>query len=119
MSTHRDWNPVNADLMSCCEISHHTGVPLTEVWTWVAFDPTFPQYRRAANRCRKFRWPDEVVFVKRTIARHTVESFIDIHSENGKPDGRILLYKSVQKNAGHPSRTHTTSASIAHTAGKS
>lgn len=60
MSTYNDWNPVNVDLLSCCEISHFIGVPLAEIWKWVAFDQTFPQYRRDANGCRKFRWPDIV-----------------------------------------------------------
>ena len=56
-STHRDWNPRNVDLLTCCNIADFCGIPVEHVWQSIMFDPSFPPYHRDAQgrRCGDYR----------------------------------------------------------------
>jgi hypothetical protein len=64
INTHQDWNAERVDLLSCCGIAQHFGIPVELVWTMAASDAQFPHYQRDSRGCRRWRLPDVIEYLE-------------------------------------------------------
>jgi hypothetical protein len=58
VSTHKDWNPRNVDLMTLEDYSEHGALPLNELKISERYDPSFPPFLRDPTGTRRWRLPD-------------------------------------------------------------